>query len=310
MIQVLKDEEADDIEKRDNCKQEYHEIASAVAQLKWEIEKNLAKIAKLEELIAKREDEKQEAIATIEDTEKEIVEMEDQRKEEHNAFLEAKAADESAIKVLGEAKAALTKYYKDNKIKLGKIQESIKAALVQKQPGSPEFEISEETPPDAKFQKKDHTKQQSKGIVSILTMIIEDLHSEIKHSIADEIASQTEFEEAVAKAKKLIAELEDKVKQLKEIIATRKEEMTQEHELMADNEDSLASENKHKKDITPDCDWIINSFAERRAKRAAEMEGLTTAKEFLAGATPSLLQKTTGDNDKVFPKLAFLPPHQ
>merc|ERR1719163_936477 len=105
MIQVLKDEEADDIAKRDECKQEYHEIASAVAQLNWEIEKNLAKISKLEKLIAKREDEKEEAIATIEDTEKEIVEMEKQRNLEHAAFLEAKAADESAIELLTTAKA-------------------------------------------------------------------------------------------------------------------------------------------------------------------------------------------------------------
>merc|ERR1719324_2042101 len=104
MIQVLKDEEADDIAKRDECKQEYHEIVSAVAQLKWEIEKNLAKIAKLEKLIAKREDEKEEALATIEDTKKEIAEMEDQRTAEHNAFLGAKQADEGAIKVLGDAK--------------------------------------------------------------------------------------------------------------------------------------------------------------------------------------------------------------
>merc|ERR1719174_1782064 len=62
MIQVLKDEQADDITKRDECKQEYHEVASNVAQLKWEIEKNLAKIAKLEELIAKREDEEADDI--------------------------------------------------------------------------------------------------------------------------------------------------------------------------------------------------------------------------------------------------------
>merc|ERR1719163_2584387 len=123
MIQVLKDEEAEDIEKRDTCKEEYQAIASATAQLKWEIEKNLAKIAKLEKLIAKREDEKAEAIATIEDTQKEIVEMEDQRKEEHAAFKDAKAADETAIEVLTSAKAALTKYHKDNKIDVGKVQE-------------------------------------------------------------------------------------------------------------------------------------------------------------------------------------------
>merc|ERR1719174_1575028 len=210
MIQVLKDEQADDIAKRDECKQEYQDVASSVAQLDWEIEKNLAKIAKLEKLIAKREDEKEEALAAIEDTKKEITEMEDQRTAENNAFLAAKQADEDAVKVLGEAKAALTKYYEDHKIKLGKIQESVKAALVQRQPGSPEFERSEEIAPDAVFQKKDHTKQQSKGIVSILTMIIEDLGAEIKHGIADEVAAQTVFEQGVAKAKALIEKLEEK----------------------------------------------------------------------------------------------------
>merc|ERR1719262_1875653 len=235
MLKVLAEEQADDIAKRDECKQEYQEVASNVAQLDWEIEKNLAKIAKLEKLIAKREDSKAEALATIEATEKEIVEMEDQRKAEHAAFLAAEAADESAIELLTQAKAALTKYYTDNKIKLGKVQESIKAALVQKQPGSPEFEISEEQAPDANFQKKDHTKQQSKGIVSILTMIIEDLGAEIKHSIEDEVTAQTAFEEGVAKAKALIKQLEEKVEQLKDIIATRKEEWTQEHKLMDDN---------------------------------------------------------------------------
>jgi len=283
-----------------------------VAQLKWEIEKNLAKIAKLEKLIAKREDEKAEAIETIEDTQKEIAEMEDQRKEEHAAFKDAKLADETAIKVLTSAKDALTKYHKSNKIDIGKVQEDVKAALVQKQPGSPAFERSEEMAPDANFQSKSNNNQQSKGIISIMTMIIEDLGSEIKSSIADEVAAQTEFMAAVAKAKKLIAELEDKVKQLKEIIATRKEEMTQEHEVMDDNNESLDSENKHKKEITPDCDWIINSFDERRAKRAAEMEGLSSAKAFLASsflqAVGSPLPRRSDDG--VFPKLAFLEPRQ
>merc|ERR1719375_2384363 len=307
MLKVLAEEQADDIAKRDECKQEYQNVASSVAQLDWEIEKNLARIAKLEKLIAKREDEKEEALATIEDTKKEITEMEDQRTAEHNEFLAAKQADEDAVKVLGDAKSALTKYYAENKIKLGKIQESIKAALVQRQPGSPEFQISEETAPDAVFQKKDHTKQESKGIISILTMIIEDLGAEIKHAIADEVAAQTAFEEAVAKAKTLIKQLEEKVEQLTDIIATRKEEWTQEHKLMDDNKEALGEEHAHKKEITPDCDWIINSFVERAKKRDAEKNGLTTAKEFLAGAAPpSMLQATrSGFNDDAFPSISF-----
>ena len=126
----------------------------------------------------------------------------------------------------------MTKYHKKNKIEVGKLQEDIKAALVQKQPGSPEFEISEEQAPDEIFQKKDPTKQQSKGIISILTMIVEDLGSEIKHGIEDEVKTQAVHEELVAKAKKLFAELEDKVIQLTSIIATRHEERVEEHTIM------------------------------------------------------------------------------
>merc|ERR1719375_2254162 len=308
MLKVLAEEQADDIAKRDECKQEYQNVASNVAQLDWEIEKNLAKIAKLEKLIAKREDEKEETLATIEDTKKDITEMEDQRTAEHSEFLAAKQADEDAIQVLGDAKAALTRYYEDHKIKLGKIQKSIKAAMVQRQPGSPEFERSEEMAPDAVFQKKDHTKQESKGIISILTMIIEDLGAEIKHSIEDEVATQTAFEESVAEAKALIKQLENKVAQLKDIIATRKEEWTQEHKLMEDNNEELGDNHAHKKEITPDCDWILNSFVERAKKRDAEKEGLTAAKEFLAGAAPpSMLQqvKIPGFSDDAFPKVSF-----
>merc|ERR1719453_2593686 len=96
MIGVLKEEEAADIKKRDQCKEEYTNIASVMGDLEWQIEKNLAKIAKLESLIKAREDEKQETLETIAQTKTEIAEMEDQRKAENQAFLEAKSDDEGA----------------------------------------------------------------------------------------------------------------------------------------------------------------------------------------------------------------------
>ena len=139
MLQVLREEQASDIAKRNECKQEYHSVASEVAQLDWEVEKNLAKIAKLEKLIAKREDEKEEAIEVIANTKEQITNLEDGRTAAHLVLLDEKKADEDAVNVLTEAKGALTRYYEDHKIKMGKIQEDIKAAFVQRQPGSPEF---------------------------------------------------------------------------------------------------------------------------------------------------------------------------
>lgn len=63
------------------------------------------------------------------------------------------------------------------------------------------------------------------------------------------------------------------------------------------NSENLETNEDYKKKITPDCDWMLNSFEERREKRKAEMNGLVTAKEFLAGGTPSMMQDSvTFDN--------------
>merc|ERR1719375_2449071 len=291
MLQVLKDEEAADIRKRDECKDEYTKIASEIAQYEWEIEKNLARIHKLEDMIKKREDEKIETLEKIELTEKEIAEMEDQRKAENEAFLQAKSDDEGAIELLEAAKKVLMKYYKENKIEIGKVQTSVKGLDLAQEP---EFQISADQAPDATFSHKGSRKHETKGIVSIMTMIIEDLQAEIVTGVKDEAESQAAFEKALAAAKKLVKELEEHVVELDGIIAARKEEWSQEHELMAENKDSLASVNKYKKEITPDCDWILAAFEERRTKRKAEANALTEAKEFLAGAAPPAMLQSKG----------------
>merc|ERR1719198_1592182 len=230
--------------------------------------------------------------------------MEDTRKEENAAFLEAKKDDEDAIPVLEEAKAALEKYYKENKIPLGPIQGDVKAALLAEAPAD-DFEVDPDQAPDATFTHKGKRKTDSKGIISIITMIIEDLHGEIKAAIAAEAEAQTEFEKSVATAKKVIKDLEDKVTELKDIIANRKEEIVTEKDLKSSNEEDLYSTEKHKEKITPDCDWILGAFKERADKRAAEMEGLTKAKEYLAGAKPPSMLQVHHFDDTVLPGIGF-----
>merc|ERR1740138_1728829 len=53
MIQVLKDEGQADIDKRNQCIEEYKNTDSVIAETKWMIEKNQAKINKLQALIDK-----------------------------------------------------------------------------------------------------------------------------------------------------------------------------------------------------------------------------------------------------------------
>merc|ERR1712232_1314577 len=70
MIQTLKDEGADDLDKKSQCLDEFQKITKTVKDLDWKIKNNKAKIAKLEELIELRTKEKEQTIEKIKETEK------------------------------------------------------------------------------------------------------------------------------------------------------------------------------------------------------------------------------------------------
>merc|ERR1719503_31746 len=102
----------------------------------------------------------------------------------------------------------------------------------------------------------------------------------------------------MATAQKLYDDLEEKKVTLEGIIAKRKEDKEE-------NNKDRDAELKYKSEIKPDCDWIMKAFDQRADARAAEMDGLTTAKEFLAGKT-ALLEKSTKFDDAKLPSMGFL----
>eukprot|EP00746_Dinoflagellata_sp_MGD_P013076 gnl/MRDRNA2_/MRDRNA2_128122_c0_seq1.p1 gnl/MRDRNA2_/MRDRNA2_128122_c0~~gnl/MRDRNA2_/MRDRNA2_128122_c0_seq1.p1 ORF type:complete len:711 (-),score=215.78 gnl/MRDRNA2_/MRDRNA2_128122_c0_seq1:88-2220(-) len=289
IIQELKDEEAADIKQRDWCKDEYQENSEEKAETKWLIQRNKAMITKLENTIEALVEELMQTETEIATTNDQIKSMEDTRKETHEDFLAAKKDDEMAIKLLTKTVEVLSSYYKKEKIEMGPIQGSMK--LLQE----PEFSISKDQAPDATFSDKGKRKNESKGILSILTMIIEDLQAEIKNGIQNEISTQAEFEKQLAAAKKLVEDLTVQKENLKSDKAKVQEKEVKEEDDKAMNEKDLKANEEYLQGpngIKPDCDWMLNSFDERREKRKGEMNGLVTAKEYLTGAAPPAMVQT------------------
>jgi len=287
MIDVLKEEGAADIAKKDQCKAEYQKIGLAIQDLDWKIKNNLAKIARLEKDIEFNTKEKEDTIDKIGETKDFMKKITDERTAENEAFKNAKLEDQAAIKVLNAAKDALTKFYKKNKVDMGPIQGSVKFAQ------DPEFKVSADQAPDATFSGKGSRKLGSKNIVSLMDYIIEDLEDEITNGMKDEEKNQLEYEDEMTKAKTLVSEMEEKVESLSDTIAKKKDEKTEEQKTMKQNNKEKDAEEAYKAKIKPDCDWIIENFSGRADARAAEMGGLTTAKEFLAGKA-ALLQLSSG----------------
>jgi len=283
MVQVLKDEDTADIEKRDQCKDEYKNIESTVKDVSWKIEVNEAKIEKLTKLIERLEQENEQTIKEIKDVTAFMGKITNDREIEHVAFLNSKKEDQDAIDLLMEARNKLESYYKNHSIALGPIQGSVKGLALSQQP---DFEVSADQASDAVFSDKSKRKGESKNILSLMTMIIEDLNDEIKNGMKAEEAAMLEYEKQTAAAQKLKDELIAKEHSLTESIAKRGADKSDEISDKDANDKDLKDELAYKDSITPDCDWILGAFSKRSEARTAEMNGLVAAKEFLAGYKP------------------------
>merc|ERR1719478_2032870 len=107
-------------------------------------------------------------------------------------------------------------------------------------------------------------------------------------------------------ARKLLESLKERKINLEEEKAKTEEKKEDEEGKLAENQENLAINEEYKKSITPDCDWMLNSFEERREKRKAEMNGHVTAKEYLAGAAPpSMVETSARFDDNRLPQINF-----
>mmetsp|Transcript_39571 Transcript_39571/g.88583 ORF Transcript_39571/g.88583 Transcript_39571/m.88583 type:complete len:706 (-) Transcript_39571:63-2180(-) len=290
MIEVLKDEEAADIKKKDQCIEEYKKTNSTMADLSWKISVNEAHIAKYDAAITQMQKDLITISGKIVETLAQIDEMLKQRTEENQSYLEDKSDDQAALALLDEAKGYFTSYYSKHNYMSLAAKKGVASA-----PAPAGFTISADQAPEAVFSHAGHRKDEASGIVKLFEMIMEDLQEEMATAMQLESEAQVAYEKANATATELLMRLEATKVHLEESIAETQTMKSDEITLMESNDASLKSEKDYRASITPDCDWILGAFDERDVKRAAEMKGLTEAKEYLsqyfeAHATESLAQ--------------------
>jgi len=275
MVKTLNDEGASDLSKRDECKKTYHEIARDSAKAKWQAKTASAEVASDTQDIEFRTAEKNEATKQRVAANAFETQLTKDRTASHAAFQQARADDNSAIKLLTQAKNAFGAFFKKENIKLGLVQ------VAQ----DPEFSVSEDRAPDASLSNKDQNQGQANSIVALFDYIIEDLNDEVKGGVNAEAQDQTMYEAQLKTSTDLQASLQSKIASLNSIINGRltASKTAQQTNLAAARTD-LKAEVDYKAGIQEDCDWMSSNFDGRATNRAGEMDGLVAAKEALARA--------------------------
>merc|ERR1719387_2358683 len=270
MMETIKEEEKADIRQKDWCKDEIHKNEQEAARYEYKVEKEDALIGRMKAKLDEMEQTLVKTIEEIQSTKKDIEQMEDERKAEHAEYEEAKKDDEGAVALLTNAIEALGSFYKNNPA----------AALLQQ----PEFERSPDLAPDATFSKAGKSSGESKGILSIMTMLKEDLEDEITNAVKMEKENQFYFERSIREAYELLKELKEKKSSLELNIADTNTEIDNHFEEREDINDIWTEEKDYIGSIKPDCDYLLETFMDRRAKREAETQSLIDAKGMLTAS--------------------------
>jgi len=270
MMVVLRKEEQDDIEHRDRCENGQNANSNEIEDVESEIKKTEKKMEHLGREKKGKQDDLDKTKDEIKASKKDLADMLDMRNKEHAEFVRALQMDAEAVSLIEMAVVRLSKYYKENKIPLGFVQ-------------APEYSQDPDKAPETTFSGADAHQSESTGIVSILSMIKEDLQKEMKEGKADEAKAQAEYEkQSGALQESLDAQKATKVSLEKEI-AGLDDSIASAESYKNEKKDDLDAEEDMKKSLKTDCEWVKTHFDSRRDARKQEMAGLVEAKNFLAG---------------------------
>jgi hypothetical protein len=273
MIGLLRKEEAADIVHRDICENSQNANKNELADLSHQLDKADQLQQRLENTKSETESEITAVEGDIEDTKHSQEQLLAMRNEEVADFRQALKDDTEAVALIREAITALTKFYKENKIPITLIQEA------------PEYTHDPDKAPETSWSGSDYggRKGESQGIISILSMLAEDLEKEMSESRKDDAAAQAEYEKQNAALQKTLDAQEDTKVGLEEELAATEEKIDATEAFKKAKSDDEAAEGDQKKALETDCAWVKTHFESRREKRKNEMQGLVEAKGFLAG---------------------------
>merc|ERR1719311_26419 len=277
MLSELKQEEADDLAKKEHCEKERTEKTQEAKMTSKEIDTNTETIDRLTAEIAAANKSIEAIDEEILDLNSELTDAGEQRAKETAKFTSDKADDEAAVGLIETATAALEKFYTDNNLAMSLVQ-------VRRQPFVEAGEAP--TPPPSTWDSEyTGSKGENAGITAILTMIKEDIQKDIAKADAEEQAAVTAFEKFEADVQASVAKLEGTKSDLESSIAADEESITTEKTERTTNHETLDSTLTFLKELAPGCDFIAVNFETRLKNRQIEMDGLNQAKAVLQGAS-------------------------
>jgi len=277
LLALLKKEQTEDDDKKSYCLEQLDQTEDKLKILEQQSADLEKQIKAKHNLIENTADNVGALEKGIQELDKQVADATENRKEEHEEYMESLTANKGAKDLLGLAKNRLYKFYEPKLYKEPAETESDPASLMQDAPAPP---------PEAVGPYK--KRKESSGVIEMIDMLATDLDKEIQAMEVEENESQKEYETYIEdSAAKRTADSKD-IAQMEEAKAEAEVTVTKnEAELKSKMQEAYAT-TKVLGDLHSECDWILKNYDVRKEARAGEIDAMSKAKQVLNGADYSL----------------------
>merc|ERR1719171_200557 len=287
MVEIEGKEQDADNKKMPWCNGEFDKNDREEKGEKTEISKLEAEIEEDSDAIEALNTEVANAKTEIAELDKAVVEATEQRKEEHEDYIEEIQLSSTAVELVKKAKNRLQKFYNPTLYKAPPVKAEMSmeekiieagSAFVQKR-----SDVAPPPPPET-FGAYEKSSAKSGGVMAMMDNIVNELEDDMKDSEYEEKTAQKDYQELMEESgetrtakTKVITDSEATKANLraKKTTATEKEK--------GDFKDVEGLE-EYNHSLHGECDFIMENFDERKTARTQEIESLKNAKAVLAGA--------------------------
>merc|ERR1719389_1427818 len=278
MVEVLEGEQVQDDKQDVWCLDELDKAKEEAKQTEVDIEDLGSKVEQQRDTVASIGSEIEAIKAGLAELDKSVAEATEQRKNEHQEYIDSAAMNQATVELIGMAKNRMNKFYNPTLYKEPEKTEEdeffAQVAVRRAAPGPPP------EMPSGEYKKS----ESSSGVIAMMDDMINDVEDDIAEAKRDEEEAQKDYEEEMndAAAKrdddsKLAvtkegekAELTAKLEENKELKRTKADQL----DVMEAKQDNL-----HKT-----CDFLLAEYAKLKEERTKEEEGLKASKQVLSGA--------------------------
>merc|ERR1719450_525212 len=270
MVGVLEQEQVEDDKQDKWCLAELEKAKEEAKATEVDIADLGTAVEEARDAIATIDSEMEALKAGLAELDKSVAEATEQRKKEHEDFLDESASNQAAVELLGMAKNRLNKFYNPTLYKEApkKEEEDFFAQISARQPGPAPETFGE-------YKKS----ESSSGVIAM----IDDM-------VRDEEEAQKDYEEEMNDA---ATKRSDDSK----LIVTKEGEKAEKSTVLEDTKTSKRTKSEQLdvleskiSDLHKTCDFLIEKYEAIRTERLKEEEGLKASKNVLAGAKLGFLQ--------------------